>query len=139
MDCSHTVVAVTAHRLEDLLQALAARDVVTDQITVPHAWSLTSLSLSVEALPEPRSKQHEFSPNDPDVNTYFQEVSFSIGEAFRLLSLDERTVFLGSKSSRLSRRRHLGSVSGLKRRLVGSIKNYLSVSVKLPGLPGLSS
>ena len=59
-------------------------------------------------------KQHEFFPNDARVIEYFGELSFSIGEAFRLLSLAERAVLLGTKIVTFVQKKNLGSVTGLK-------------------------
>ncbi len=59
-------------------------------------------------------KQHEFFPNDAEVTKYFEGLSFSIGEAFRLLSQEERAVFLGTKIVTFVQKKNLGSVAGLK-------------------------
>ena len=59
-------------------------------------------------------KQHEFFPNDAEVAKYFEGLSFSIGEAFRLLSQEERAVFLGTKIVTFAQKKNLGSVAGLK-------------------------
>jgi hypothetical protein len=59
-------------------------------------------------------KQHDFFPNDPEVAKYFDGLSLTIGEAFRLLSLGERAVFLGSKIVTFVQKKNLGSVGGLK-------------------------
>ena len=56
-------------------------------------------------------KQHEFFPNDAEVAKYFEGLSFSIGEAFRLLSLSERTVVLGTKIVTFVQKKNLGSVA----------------------------
>jgi hypothetical protein len=59
-------------------------------------------------------KQHDFFPTDSEVARYFEGLSFSIGEAFRLLSLKERAVLLGSKVVTFVQKKNLGSVGGLK-------------------------
>jgi len=59
-------------------------------------------------------KQHEFFPNDPEVVKHFDGLSFSIGEAFRLLSLEESSVLLGTKIVTFVQKKNLGSVAGLK-------------------------
>ena len=59
-------------------------------------------------------KQHEFFPTDKEVADYFKELSLTIGESFRLLSNEERAVFLGNKIVSFVRGKNLGSVSGLK-------------------------
>lgn len=59
-------------------------------------------------------KQHEFFPNEGEVVKYFDGLSFSIGEAFRLMSLEERDVFLGNKIVTFVQKKNLGSVAGLK-------------------------
>jgi hypothetical protein len=59
-------------------------------------------------------RQHEFFPNDPDVNRYFEGISFSIGEAFRLLNDQERAFFLGQKIVNFVQKKNLGSIAGLK-------------------------
>jgi len=59
-------------------------------------------------------KQHEFFPNDAEVSKYFEDLSFYIGEAFRLLSKEERAVFLGTKIITFVQKKNVGSVAGLK-------------------------
>jgi hypothetical protein len=59
-------------------------------------------------------KQHEFFPNETEVVKYFDGLSFSIGEAFRLMSIEERAVFLGNKIVTFVQKKNLGSVGGLK-------------------------
>lgn len=59
-------------------------------------------------------KQHDFFPNDNEVSTYFADLSFSIGDAFRLLSDKERAVFLGRKIVKFVQGKNLGSPAGLK-------------------------
>ena len=58
-------------------------------------------------------KQHEFFPNEGEIVKYFDGLSFSVGEAFRLLNLEERALFLGNKIVTFVQKKNLGSVAAL--------------------------
>lgn len=59
-------------------------------------------------------RQDEFFPNEPETAKYFEGLSLSIGEAFRLLNQKESPTLLGTKLISFVQKKNLGSVGGLK-------------------------
>lgn len=88
------------------------RQAVVSGCTAYETYLATLLAKHIFAVIE--VKQHEFFPNDQEVTKYFEGMTLSIGEAFRLLSLTERAVFLGNKIVTFVQKKNLGSVGGLK-------------------------
>lgn len=88
------------------------RQAVVSSCTAYETYLSTVLAKHIYTVIE--VKQHEFFPNDPEVARYFEGLNLTIGESFRLLSREERAVFLGSKIVTFVQKKNLGSVGGLK-------------------------
>jgi len=59
-------------------------------------------------------RQAEFFPAEKETATYFDGLSLSIGECFRLLNQKESPTLLGTKLLTFVQKKNLGSVAGLK-------------------------
>lgn len=59
-------------------------------------------------------RQGDFFPTDPEAAKYFEGLSLSIGECFRLLNRQESPTLLGTKILSFVQNKNLGSVAGLK-------------------------
>jgi len=59
-------------------------------------------------------RQDEFFPTEPEAAKYFEGLTLSIGECFRLLNHKESPTLLGTKLLSFVQKKNLGSVAGLK-------------------------
>lgn len=59
-------------------------------------------------------RQNDFFPTEPEAAKYFEGLTLSIGECFRLLNQQESPTLLGTKLLTFVQSKNLGSVAGMK-------------------------
>jgi hypothetical protein len=112
LGCIREEAAVPTATLKPQSLANLLRQAVVSACTAYETYLASLLAKHIFKVIE--VKQYEFFPNDQEVTSYFEGLSFSIGDAFRLLSNEERTVFLGTKIVSFVNSKNLGSPGGLK-------------------------
>lgn len=112
LGCIREQAGVPTSTMRPLSLANLLRQAIISACTAYETYLSAALKQHIFTVIEVR--QDEFFPTEPEAAKYFEGLSLSIGECFRLLNRRESPVLLGTKLLTYVQSRNLGSVAGLK-------------------------